>query len=117
MINIKIHYLVSNNTFKINNNCNKDFINKKANDIIIPAYKRKEYLNDESLLQSKSGNFFNNKSSSNLRKPVSNNNNNIISSSNFNTSSSNYNNYQVMINFIPCINCNNMISIDDIGNI
>lgn len=66
------------------------------------------------MVQSKSGTFLNTFSNNNLRKSVC--TNTLTSSNNFN-SNSNYNiNNQVMINFIPCINCNNMISIDDIGN-
>lgn len=112
-LNETLNNLVGNK-FNINNNYNENLENKRDNDLIIPAYKRKEYLNDETMTQSKSGSFMNSINSTNIRKSVY--NNTLASSYNFN-SNSNSNSNQVMINFIPCINCNNMINIDDIGRI
>lgn len=96
----------------ISNKINEDIQNKAENEKIIPAYKRNEYISDETMVQSRLSIYSNsnNQTSNNLRKSVY--NNTMTSSFNYN---SNSNNDQFMINHIPCINCNNMISIDDIG--
>jgi hypothetical protein len=106
-------YLVYNN-LNLSNNFNENIQNKRENDIIIPAYKTREFTNDEAIVQAKCGIFINNQNSINLSKSVY--NNNMASSSNYNSNSNN-NNKQNTINYIPCINCNNMVGIDDIGTI
>jgi len=98
----------------LSNNFNENIQKKRENDAIIPAYKTREFTNDEAIVQDKCGIFINNQNSNNLSKSV--NNNTMASSSNYNSNSNN-NNKQNTINYIPCINCNNMVGIDDIGTI
>jgi hypothetical protein len=101
--------IIDNNQYNINNNF-EDIIYAKKENEIIPAYKRNEYVNQE-LTQTKSSSFLNRPLENTLRKSV--NSNTIISVGNYNSHSTKLNPHT--INFIPCINCNNMISIDDIG--
>ena len=94
---------------KVNINISQNFFNSNINYIVHDVNKKETVFSDGKVSPTKSGNNYSIDNYSTHSTQVKQNNNNQLNYEGNNNQKTNF--------FVPCINCNNLIHLDDIGKI